>query len=153
MSKSLDFSIERRPKSFSTETSKEKQSNIYMDWILRGKREKIKDTPVGIIKSVVEFDKDADFNHLNSWSGPVKTPLTNEDLDELIMQTVEEALLDNLIVPADKNGEPLGGMPENGDTVHVTYGNFVIDKKERDGYIDLAIGLPMKYELIKGKIQ
>ena len=152
MSKSLDYAIAMDGKRQNKNTSTERLASNYMDWILKGERELVKDTKVGVIKSVVDFDPNGDFNFLNSWSGTISGQFDEEALEEQLIYVSNEELNDYMRVPCDENNVPLGGMPENGDTIHVTFGNYVVNvsnQEEDSCYVSVA--LPMHYELIKGK--
>ena len=150
MGKSTDYIVHKLSEKFDADRCFEKPSNYYMDWILHGKREQIKDTECGVIKSLVEFDENADFNFYQSWSGKIPVPFDENGIEDALVDVAAEELLDKLRVPVDK-GVPVGGWPTNGDTVHVTYGNFVVDIHEEDGSVYIAVGLSRRYELIKGK--
>lgn len=150
MTKSLEYVSKRRPEWFSG-TSEEVPSIEYFELILDGEREKIKDTKFGVIKSVIKFDENADFNYCNGWDLDMeKIFFQDEDefisfLDVQIQQTAVETICENLHVPYE-NGEPLGGWPTNGDTIEYTIGNYIVAWKDDI----LKIALPVKYNLIPG---
>ena len=150
MSKSLEYALEKAPNYYKRETAIEKIASIYMDWILQGQREKVKETPVGIIKTVIEFDPNADFNYLNSWGGECYEEYSQEEVDNQILFVLDEELNDNVFYVPVENNEPLGGWPTNGDTLHVTFGNLIINIKNEQHPWFLSVALPMKYKLIKG---
>ena len=152
MSKSLDYAVATDSARHNKDMSVEKLASYYMDWVLQGQREKVKDSIYGVVKTVIEFDPDAEFNYLNSWSGTIEGELNDEALEEQLVYISWEELNDRMRVPCDKNHLPLGGMPENGDTFHITFGNYIISiLEQREDSSDVCVALPMKYELIKGK--
>ena len=150
MTKSVEYAIESRPGWFS-ESSEEVPSIDFFEEILQGEREKVQDTKVGIIKTIIIFNENEDFNYCNGWDLDVNNlSFTNKDefgteLEEQIMNTAIDTLCNDAIVPCE-NGEPLGGWPTNGDIIEYTIGNYVLD---RHGDI-IKIALPVKYKLIPG---
>lgn len=150
MSKSLDYTMQYQ-KDYD-DTTTERMASPYFDWVLKGKRELVRDTPYGVLKSVVEFNPNNDFNYLNAWSGEIDCHFSEELLEEQLIYIAREQLLDPLRVPCDEDGGSLGGTIENGDTMHIIFGNYVINIKETsDDSCFISVSLPMYYERIKRK--
>ena len=151
MSKSLEYALGKLDLSSAVVELEPEQ---YFDEIMHGEREKIKETPWGLFKTIVTFDENAEFNYLNSWSG--ERCGFEDDLEDQIMSAVDQVLNDDMHIPHEPLDEtqPLGGWPSDGDAFDITFGNVIVDNSylvEDDVlYQRLHIAIPMKYKLIKG---
>lgn len=134
----IDFSV-----------AEERVPEKYFDQIMRGERERIADTPNGKIKISIDFDENADFNFVDSFGG-IRFGF-QDDLEDQIMSCVYRTLCDKAYVPF-QDGKPIGGLPKNGDIIHVTFGNIVVVNtfKVNNGKMmqSLDVLIPKKYERI-----